>query len=271
MTFEEIKETADYLKNKTGFKPTTGIILGTGLGALVNDVDIETGVPYEEIPHFPVSTVEGHKGRLIFGYLSGVPVVIMQGRFHYYEGYSMQQITFPVRVMKLLGIKNLLISNAAGAINQTYEISDLMILKDHINLLPENPLRGANLDQLGPRFPDMSNPYEKNFIAKALDICKEHQIPVHSGVYTVIQGPNLETEAEYNYMSVIGADAVGMSTVPENIVSKHMGIPCFAVSVITDKWIPGHLEEVTIEKVLSAAAVAEPRLTLLIKNLISKI
>ena len=268
MGIKEIKEAADYIKATTDFKPEFGIILGTGLGALVNDIIKEIEVPYESIPHFPVSTVESHNGRLIFGYLSGKKVVVMQGRFHYYEGYSMQQIVIPVRVMKLLGIKQLFVSNAAGGLNPKYQISDLMVINDHINLQPENPLRGQNLDELGPRFPDMSEVYNKELIKKAIGFGNQMDINVHEGVYTAVPGPNLETPAEYVYLRTIGTDAVGMSTVPEVIAAHHMGIPVFAVSVITDMCTPELIEHVTIDKVLAAAAKAEPFMTMILKELI---
>jgi len=268
---DKIRETSEFLKNKTDGRPQVGIILGTGLGALVNDIDISITIPYEDIPNFPVSTVESHSGKLIFGELGGKKVVVMQGRFHYYEGYDMQQITFPVRVMKFLGIEKLFISNASGGLRDEQEISDLMILSDHINLLPENPLRGKNLDDLGPRFPDMSDAYDKDLIQKALEIARKHNIKVHTGVYAAVPGPNLETPAEYKYLSIIGADAVGMSTIPENLVARQMGIPCFAISVITDIGVEGKIKKVTVEEVIAAAAKAEPNMTRLMEELISSI
>jgi purine-nucleoside phosphorylase len=268
---DKIKETAQYINNKIDEQPQIGIILGTGLGALVNEIQIKLTLPYEELPHFPVSTVESHSGKLIFGDLSGKTVVVMQGRFHYYEGYDMQQITFPVRVMKFLGIQKLFISNASGGLRDDQEISDLMILKDHINLLPENPLRGKNLDNLGPRFPDMSEAYDKELINLALEIAKNNNIKVHTGVYAAVPGPNLETPAEYKYLRIIGADAVGMSTIPENLVARQMDIPCFAISVITDIGVEGKIKKVTVEEVIHAATKAEPNMTLLMKKLISSI
>ena len=268
---DKIKETTKFIKNIVNEDPQVGIILGTGLGALVNEININITIPYENIPNFPVSTVESHSGKLIFGTLGGKRVVIMQGRFHYYEGYDMQQITFPVRVMKFLGIEKLFISNASGGLRNDQEISDLMILNDHISLLPDNPLRGKNLDELGPRFPDMSDAYDKDLIAKALEIADKNNIKVHTGVYAAVPGPNLETPAEYKYLSIIGADAVGMSTIPENLVARQMGIPCFAISVITDIGVEGKIKKVTVEEVIEAAARAEPRMTLLMKELISSI
>jgi purine-nucleoside phosphorylase len=268
---DKIQETTEYIKNKIDEEPQIGIILGTGLGALVNEIKIKITLPYEELPNFPVSTVESHSGKLIFGDLGGKRVVVMQGRFHYYEGYSMQQITFPVRVMKYLGIKALFISNASGGLRNDQEISDLMILDDHISLLPDNPLRGKNFNELGPRFPDMSEAYDKDLINKALGIAHKNNIKVHTGVYAAVQGPNLETPAEYKFLSIIGADAVGMSTIPENLVARQMNIPCFAISVITDIGVEGKIKKVTIEEVIQAATRAEPNLTLLMKELISSI
>lgn len=266
---EQIKEATHYIQSKTQIKPQFGIILGTGLGGLIREIEIEDVIEYDDIPHFPVSTVESHHGKLIFGKLAGKEVVAMQGRFHYYEGYTMQQVTFPVRVMKLLGIEKLLVSNAAGGLNPSYKISELMVLSDHINLLPENPLTGKNLDELGVRFPDMLESYDKKMRQKALEIAKEHQMPVHEGVYVSVSGPNLETPAEYKYLQVIGADAVGMSTVPEVIVARHMNLPTFAASVITDLCYEGELKHVTVEEVIAAAQKAEPYLTRLMKEMVN--
>jgi purine-nucleoside phosphorylase len=268
---DKIKETTGFIKKHHSETPEIGIILGTGLGALVKEINIEKTISYRDIPHFPVSTVESHSGQLIFGNLSGKKVICMQGRFHYYEGYSMQQITFPVRVMKYLGIEKLFISNASGGLRSNQEISDLMILKDHINLLPENPLRGKNHDELGPRFPDMSDPYDMELINKAVQIAEKNNIKVHLGVYAAVSGPNLETPSEYKYLSIIGADAVGMSTVPENLVARQMGIPCFAISVITDLGVENRIRKVSIEEVIQAASVAEPKMTLIMKELIAEI
>lgn len=268
---EYLNETVEHLRKITSFEPEFGIILGTGLGALVDDIEVESVIGYDEIPNFPVSTVESHKGKLIFGYLEKRKVVIMQGRFHYYEGYSLQEVTFPVRVLRLLGIQKLFISNAAGGLNSEYNVSDLMIITDHINLLPDNPLRGPNHDDLGPRFPDMSDAYDRELIDLAIEISREKNIRSHKGVYAVVAGPNLETPAEYRYLSIIGADAVGMSTVPENIVARQMDLPCFALSAITDMCTPEEIEKVTIEKVLHAASIAEPAMTDLIKTMISRL
>ena len=267
---QTIKNTANFIKEKTNFSPEVGIILGTGLGGLVSEIEIEHSLPYNEIPNFPVSTVEGHSGRLIFGTLGGKNVIAMQGRFHFYEGYSIEKVTFPVRIMKFLGIKNLIVSNASGGVNPDYEVGDLMILEDHICLIP-NPLIGPNLDELGPRFPDMSETYNKEMIRMAEQISSENNIPVQKGVYIALTGPTLETPAEYKYMRIIGGDTVGMSTAPEVIVAHHMNIPCFAMSVITDLGVPGKIQKVTHEEIQKVSEVAEPKLTLIIKKLISKI
>lgn len=264
---EQIKSTAAYIQNKISFTPEVGIILGTGLGGLVKEINIKHTIPYEEIPNFPVSTVEGHSGKLIFGELGGKNVMAMQGRFHYYEGYSMQQVTFPVRVMKLLGIKNLFVSNASGGVNPNFEIGDLMIINDHINFFPANPLIGKNIKELGPRFPDMSVAYDKTIITKAKNVAAKNNIKVQEGIYLGLTGPTFETPAEYNMVRVLGADAVGMSTVPEVIVARHMNIPCFAMSIITDLGVPGKIVEVTHEEVQHVAALAEKKMTIIMKEL----
>ena len=264
---EKINAAAVFLQKITRYNPKFGIILGTGLGGLVDEIKIEHSILYEEIPHFPLSTVEGHSGKLIFGKLAGKQVVAMQGRFHFYEGYTIQQVTFPVRVMKMIGIKHLFVSNASGGVNPNYKIGDLMIVNDHINMIP-NPLIGTNLTELGPRFPDMSEPYCKNLIAKAENIAKDNKIILKKGIYVALTGPTLETPAEYKHMRIIGGDTVGMSTAPEVIVARHMGIPCFAISVITDLGVPGKIEKVTHEAIQKVAEVAEPKLTLIIKSLI---
>ena len=231
---EQIKATSEFIRSQIGeFVPQVGIILGTGLGGLAESIDVKYSIDYSSIPNFPVSTVEGHKGRLIFGELGGKQVVAMQGRFHYYEGYTMQQVTFPVRVMKLLGIKTLFVSNASGGINTSFRTGDLMIITDHINLMP-NPLIGKNMAELGPRFPDMHNCYDKELIAKATAIAEREGIKLQYGVYVGGTGPTFETQAEYRYFKAIGGDTAGMSTVPEVIVARHMGVPCFGVSVITN-------------------------------------
>jgi len=268
---EQIREATDFIKSKTDVKPQYGIILGTGLGALAAEVEVVDAISYDAIPHFPVSTVESHSGRLLLGTLEGKQVVVMQGRFHYYEGYSLQQVTFPVRVMKALGIEKLFISNACGALNPEMKKGELMILKDHINLLPENPLRGKNYEELGPRFPDMSEPYSRDLISIALKHSQDLSINVYTGTYIVVPGPNLETSAEYKYLRIIGGDVVGMSTVPEVLVAVHSDIPVLAVSVITDEGYLDPLPKVTVEEVIEAAARAEPEMTKLIKNVIANI
>jgi purine-nucleoside phosphorylase len=265
-----IDSITQFLKNKIPFTPKVGIILGTGLGGLVEKIEIEQTIPYDEIPDFPLSTVEGHKGKLILGKLSGTNVIAMQGRFHFYEGYSIQEVTMPVRVMKKLGIEQLIISNASGGVNPDYEVGDLMILNDHINLIP-SPLIGANLDEFGPRFPDMSDTYDKGMIATALSIGKDNGIRVFEGIYAAVTGPCLETPAEYKYLRIIGSDTVGMSTVPEVIVARHMQIPCFAISVITDLGVEGKIKKVSHEEIQKVAEVAEPKLTLIIEELIKTI
>ncbi len=269
---QKLQETFNYIaQNIPDFSPEFGIILGTGLGQLVEKIEIAHIINYEEIPHFPVSTVEFHKGKLIFGKLGGKKVVCMQGRFHYYEGYTMAQVTYPVRLMKLLGVKRLFVSNAAGGINPSYTESDLMILKDHISLfLPANPLIGENI--MGDRFPDMSEPYSQEMIQMAMQIANEQKLSnVHTGVYAGVAGPQLETRSEYRLLGMLGADAVGMSTVPEVIVAVQMGMPVFAISVITDICIPETLQVADINKILAAAYKAEPQMTLLLEKLIAQL
>jgi purine-nucleoside phosphorylase len=268
---EQIKTTAAYLKEKYSIAPEVGIILGTGLGGLVNEIEIKHSVPYESIPNFPISTVEGHSGKLIFGELGGKQVVAMQGRFHYYEGYTMQQVTFPVRVMKLLGIKTLMVSNAAGGTNPEFEVGDLMIIKDHINFFGAHPLIGKNISELGTRFPDMSEPYAKVLIAKAKEIAAANSIKVQEGVYLGLSGPTFETPAEYRMVRILGADAVGMSTVPEVIVARHMGLPCFAMSIITDMGVGENIPLITHEEVQRVAGLAEKKMTVLMRELIKHI
>jgi len=267
---ENIQSTTQYIKSRIGdFEPEVGIILGTGLGALVNEIEVEKQMMYANIPDFPISTLEFHSGKLIFGTLAGKKVVAMQGRLHYYEGYTMRQITFPVRVMKTLGIKTLLVSNASGALNPAFKKGDLMVIEDHINLQPDNPLLGRNESELGPRFPDMSEPYKCNLIEKALAIASANNIVCHKGVYVAVTGPNLETRAEYKYLRIIGGDAVGMSTAPEVIVANHMGLPVFAISVLTDEGFPETLKPVSVEEILAVARESEPKMTLILKNLIA--
>lgn len=266
---EKIHETTTHIKKQIKSEPEIGIILGTGLGGLVNEIEIENVISYESIPNFPISTVEGHSGKLIFGQLGGKEVVAMQGRFHFYEGYTMQELTFPVRVMKFLGINKLFVSNASGGVNPDFEIGDLMIITDHINLLPDNPLMGKNYKELGPRFPDMSEPYDKGLVKKASEIAFQKKIKYQTGVYAAVSGPCFETPAEYLRIRNSGADAVGMSTVPEVIVARHMSIPCFAISIITDLGVPGKIVEVSHEEVIKVANEAEKKMTLLMKELIS--
>ncbi|MBQ1752971.1 MAG: purine-nucleoside phosphorylase, partial [Paludibacteraceae bacterium] len=258
---KKIKETASYLRNRIQILPKVGIVLGTGLGELATQITDRQEIPYQEIPNFPVSTVEGHSGKLIIGKLGGVLVLAMQGRFHYYEGYSMKEVTFPVRVMKELGVETLLLSNAAGGMNPEFEIGELMIIRDHINLFPEHPLRGRNYDELGVRFPDMSQPYDATLREKAKAIAARHGIRVKEGVYVGTQGPSFETPAEYKFFSVIGGDAVGMSTVPEVIVAVHAGIKVFAMSIITDLGVPGKIVEVSHEEVQRIANKVQPYMT----------
>ncbi|MFM6947223.1 MAG: purine-nucleoside phosphorylase [Flavobacteriales bacterium] len=267
----QIKESTAYIKSKTAIEPSIGIILGTGLGGLVKEIEIIDEISYEAIPHFPVSTVESHSGKLIFGRIGGKNVVAMQGRFHYYEGYSLQQVTFPVRVMKMLGIQQLFVSNASGGVNPDFEVGEIMIMNDHINLFPGNPLIGKNIDELGPRFPDMSDPYDQSLIDKACAIAQQLDIKVSVGCYAGLTGPTLETPAEYRYVRAIGADAVGMSTVPEVIVARHMSIPCFAISIITDLGVPGKIKKVSVQDVIEVASRQEPKMTRIMKELISSI
>jgi purine-nucleoside phosphorylase len=262
-----IGQTISYINQRIKNKPEIGIILGTGLSGLAREIEAETILDYNEIPNFVLSTVEGHQGRLIFGKLGGKNVMAMQGRFHFYEGYSMAEVTFPVRVMKFLGIEMLFVSNASGGLNPSFEIGDIMIINDHINLMP-NPLIGKHYPEFGPRFPDMSEPYCKKQIASAITIAKNEGIKVQSGCYAGVTGPTLETPKEYEYFRTIGADAVGMSTVPEVIVARQMGMKCFAVSIITDLGVPGKIKEVKLSEIIAAAEKAEPSMTRLMKRMI---
>lgn len=268
---KKIVETVEYIHEMAPFAPEVGIVLGTGLGGLVKEIDVKYSIDYKNIPNFPVSTVESHSGKLIFGLLGNKKVIAMQGRFHYYEGYSLQEVTFPIRVMKMLGIKRLFLSNASGGVNPDYKIGEIMILNDHINLFPGNPLIGKNLDELGPRFPDMSDAYDRDMIEMAKQIAVENKIEVSEGVYLGLTGPTLETPAEYNYVRVLGADAVGMSTVPEVIVARHMDIPVFAVSIVTDLGVKGKIKKVSVQDVIEVASTQEPKMTLIMKELISRI
>lgn len=268
---ERINESVAYIRRHIAENPEAGIILGTGLGGLTSEIKIEKELPYSEIPNFPVSTVEGHKGQLIFGILGGKRIVAMQGRFHFYEGWTMQEIVFPIRVMKALGIKILFVSNASGGLNPGFEVGDIMFITDHINLMGTNPLIGKNDDKIGPRFPDMSEAYDRVILDKACDIASRAGIPFRTGVYAAVTGPTFETPAEYRYIHIIGADAVGMSTVPEVIVARHMNVPVFAVSVISDLGVPGKIVEVSHKIVIDAASKAEPRMTQIISELLKEI
>lgn len=265
---QKIKQTADFLKNRFGSIPDTAVVLGTGLGNLAADIKNQNSLAYKDIPNFPVSTVEGHEGRLIVGTLGDKQVLAMEGRFHYYEGYDMKQVTFPVRVMVQLGVKTLLLSNAAGGINPSFRVGDIMIIRDHINMFPENPLRGTNYDELGPRFPNMDEVYSKRLIDRAIAAAKKLNIEVRQGVYVGTQGPSFETPSEFHFFRVIGGDAVGMSTIPEAIVAKHAGIECFALSVITNMGGVENATEVSHKEVQEAANSAQPKMTALMKEII---
>ena len=268
---ETIKQTSDYLKNKIEEIPNTAIILGTGLGELANEIDNKTEIPYAEIPNFPVSTVEGHSGKLIIGTLGGKRILAMQGRFHFYEGYSMKEVTFPVRVFQALGVKYLFVSNAAGGMNPSFDIGDIMLIEDHINMFPEHPLRGKNYDELGTRFPDMSEAYDKKLRMMAMQIANEKNIKLQHGVYVGVQGPTFETPAEYQFFRVIGGDAVGMSTVPEVIVANHAKMKVLAFSIITDLGVPGKIVEVSHEEVQEAAKIAQPKMAEIMRTIVQKI
>lgn len=266
--WEQVQETVSFIKEKTNFTPEYGVILGSGLGSFTDDIQIEFTLPYNEIPNFPVSTVQGHKGALVFGTIGDKKVVAMQGRFHFYEGYSMKEVTFPVRVMKFLGVEKLVVSNASGGVNSNYEVGSVVILKDHINMMPEHPLRGKNDERFGPRFLNMSEPYSKKMITKAKELARNLNIIVHDGVYLGLQGPTFETLSEYRMVKIVGADCVGMSTVPEVIVARHMDMECFGLSVITDMGDEENIETVSHDEVLEAAKKAEPNVRSLIKELI---
>ncbi len=269
--YNRIQKTSDFLRSNTARTPVIGIILGSGLGGLTDAVAVEAAIPYNQIPHFPQSTVEGHAGKLIFGTLGGKPVVMMAGRFHYYEGYSMDEVTFPVRVMRALGCETLIVSNAAGGMNPAYRVGDIVLIKDHINLHPEHPLRGKNDERLGPRFPDMSEPYSYTMIDLAKKIAHEQGVETKDGVYVGLQGPTFETRAEYEWLHRIGGDLVGMSTVPEVIVAIHAGMKVFGASIITDIGIREELNKITHEEVLAAANAAAPKLARLVEALVSKL
>lgn len=266
--WELVQETVSYIQAKTSFTPEFGVILGSGLGGFTDDIQIEFSLPYTEIPNFPVSTVDGHQGALVFGTIGAKKVVAMQGRFHYYEGYSMQEVTFPVRVMKCLGVQKMIVSNASGGVNPNYKVGDVVIINDHINMVPEHPLRGKNDERFGPRFVNMSQPYSKKMIAVAKELAQKNNIEVKDGIYLGLQGPTYETLAEYKMIKILGADCVGMSTVPEVIVARHMDLEIFGVSVITDMGDEGSIETISHEEVLQAARNAEPKVRMLIKELI---
>ncbi|MDY0090656.1 MAG: purine-nucleoside phosphorylase [Flavobacteriaceae bacterium] len=266
--WEKVQKTAAWLKEKTNYNPEFGVILGSGLGSFTKDIDIEYTIPYQDIPNFPVSTVVGHKGALVFGKIGNKQVVAMQGRFHYYEGYDMKTVTFPVRVMKYIGVKNLIVSNASGGVNPNYKVGDIVVIKDHINFFPDHPLRGQNDERFGPRFVNMSEPYSLELIQKAKEVAQKHSIELKDGIYLGLQGPTFETLAEYKMVRILGADCVGMSTVPEVIVARHMDMNCFGVSVITDMGDEESIEDVNHEEVLEAAKKAEPFVRKLIKEFI---
>jgi purine-nucleoside phosphorylase len=268
---KDLKETVKFLQKEYKKKPAVGIVLGSGLGNFATQIKVEKEVPYKDIPHFPVSTVQGHSGKLIFGKLGDKTVVAMGGRFHYYEGYTPQEVVFPIRVMRMLGIETLLLSNAAGSVNPTFKVGDIMIIKDHISFFTPNPLIGKNVDELGPRFPDMSEPYKKELIQKAKAIAAKNGFDIKEGVYVAVTGPTFETRAEYKLIHVAGGDVVGMSTVQENIVACHMGLPVFAVSIVTDIGIREDDNIITHEEVLQAAKEAEPKLAMLFKELVASI
>ncbi len=269
--YDQIQDSLAFIRQKTDFEPEFGLILGTGLGDISEQIERVALIPYREIPHFPVSTVESHKGELVFGNFAGRRVVALVGRFHYYEGWSMQQVTFPIRVLKFLGIQRLLISNAAGSVNGQIEAGDLVFIRDHINLQADNPLRGENDERLGPRFPDMLKAYDRQLNAAALSIATENGIRAHEGVYLGLQGPNLETPAEYNFAHLMGADVVGMSTVPEVLVARHMDLPVWVCSIATNKCYPiEEIRETTLESVVAVAKAAGDKLALVIETLLRK-
>ena len=268
---EKIKATANYIKERINASPEIGIILGTGLGGLVNEIQIIEAIPYNEIPDFPISTVDGHAGRLIYGKLGKKEVLAMQGRFHFYEGYNMKEVTFPVRVLKMVGVTHLFVSNASGGLNPDYKVGEIVIINDHINFFPEHPLRGKNINELGPRFPDMSRCYDEKLKNKACLIALDNNIGVKEGVYVGVSGPTFETPAEYKMFRILGADIVGMSTVPEVIVARHMNLKVFGISIVTDSGVPGEIVEITHEEVQEVAMKAEPKMTLIMKKLIESI
>jgi purine-nucleoside phosphorylase len=268
--WEQVQETVSYIKERINLTPEYGVILGSGLGSFTDEMKVEYTLPYNEIPNFPVSTVLGHKGALVFGTIGEKKVVAMQGRFHFYEGYSMTEVTFPVRVMKFLGVEKLIVSNASGGVNPNYKVGSVVIIKDHINMTPEHPLRGKNDERFGPRFVNMSEPYSRKMIAKAKEIALDLNIEVFDGIYYGLQGPTFETLAEYRMVKILGADCVGMSTVPEVIVARHMDVETFGISVITDMGNEESIDTISHDEVLEAAKKAEPMVRSLIKELILK-
>jgi purine-nucleoside phosphorylase len=269
---QQIESTTRSIRERTAnFTPTVGIVLGTGLGGLVNEINVHYSIPYGEIPNFPESTVPGHSGRLILGTMSEKKVIVMQGRFHFYEGYTMQQVTFPIRIMKALGATTLCVSNASGGMHPEFKVGDLMIINDHINLFPANPLTGTNIDPLGPRFVDMSEVYNKQYIALATQIASENGIHIQHGIYAGLSGPCFETPAEYRWIRRMGADAVGMSTIPEVIVARHSGMQVFGISIITDLGIEGQVQKITHDEIRHFAQLAEPNLTLIVNELVRQL
>jgi purine-nucleoside phosphorylase len=268
---KDLKETVAYIKSKVATDAKVAIILGSGLGNLAKEIEVDVSIPYTDIPHFPVSTVKGHSGKLLFGKLGGKNVIVMGGRFHYYEGYTAQQVVYPIRVMRLLGVDTLLLSNAAGGVNPVYKVGDLMLITDHISFFTENPLIGKNEDELGTRFPDMSEPYNKILIAKAHQIATENGLKVHEGVYAAVTGPTFETRAEYKVIHILGGDVVGMSTVQETIAAIHCGLKVFGASVVTDVGIREEENTITHEEVLQAAKEAEPKLALIFRELVKSL
>ena len=267
---QQVEQATAYIQQHLQAPVSLGIILGTGLGNLASQIQVELEIPYQDIPHFPISTVESHSGTLLIGTLAGKQVLAMKGRFHYYEGYSMKEVTFPIRVMKQLGVQTLLVSNASGGLNPKQQIGEVMVISDHINLFPENPLRGKNYEEWGPRFPDMSESYSPRLIALALQIAQERGIKLHTGTYCGVEGPNLETPAEYSYLRTIGGDAVGMSTVPAVLVACHSGMEVFGISAITDLGVAGKIHQVTLDDVLAAAAKAEPIMSQILAELMRR-
>lgn len=268
---EQVAAAQKFIASKWSGRPTVGVILGTGLGGFSKEIQVESTISYADIPHFPRSTVESHAGQLLAGKLSGMTILAMEGRFHFYEGYSMKDVTFPVRVMKAMGCDTLIVSNACGGMNPQYSSGDIMVIEDHINLMGDNPLRGINDDQLGPRFPDMCQPYDAHLIELAREVGMENKIPTQKGVYVAVAGPNLETRAEYRFLRAIGSDVVGMSTVPEVIVAVHSGMKVLGLSVITDMCLPDHLEPAELSKILAIAGQAEPKLRTIVRGVLAKL